>query len=1000
MQSSKKSILNFLNIESGEGLATGLLLIHSFVIGASLAFYFAPANALFIREFGVASLPYAYIASGVIGYITGMIYTRVQRKYQLSKVFTGTLIFLITLVSALIVGFKMNAGKEITFLLFACLATIFSLSYLEFWGLALRMFNLRQGKRLFGLLSTGEIISSIIGYLSIPLIIPMLHDTTDLLFFAVGGMLCSLVLLRIIVAKFPENLTASRTIAGVRPPSFPFSTLLKNRYFVLIFAVAAVSMMAAYFTDYFYLSLTRIRFVTKEELTRFIGIFFAMVKVVELVMSLLSAKLLKQYGMKLGLTLLPTLVLGVMALAAVTGSIYGINGSLFFIFIAFNKLIERAVRKAIDGASFRILYQPLASELQLDVQAKVEGIISHLAIIITGLVLLGFTLIPGATLVHCTFVFLGILFLWRKSAHTLYENYRIMLKSTLEERSSSVTGMKSIRSVAELLQDRIRQSSGAALAAAQNLLDQLFPHIGRHLVFQNGAAHGQKIQVEELTLLARSSRATDRERAVTILGESSRFQSFRLVQELLEDESPKVKKAAILASGRLKRSEFWHYLMESLPSEIYGDVAAAALTTIGLPVLQELDRHFSRTGQSRSALKKIIRIMKEIGGKQATELLRAKLHYPDKEIRYEVMNALAETQYSADRYEYTMLKQDFEEEVGSMVWTMAAIVDVAEADGAEALVRALGWEYAQKKERLYVLLSLMFDAKTIGYIREIMENGSGSSRVYALEIIDITVPPEIKHLFLPFLEDLAPKDCIHAFKLVYPQEELPVAERLKNIIFKENSTVHRWTKATALLLLSNENTHENAEVLLANTVHSDILLAECAALSLLKIQPTLLFEQVYTIKKLSDSGVRERVSDALAGRCMIMYEKVLFLKNVTNFKNVPEHDIVDIARLTEEIRLSRGEDVPILYKGTEYCFWVIDGEITAKTNGAVIDRLTAYAFIGTIGSSEGMAERYEVTAPARLLRINKYKLYEPIAAHTKLADSFLESGSSMVNSPL
>ncbi|MFN8360387.1 MAG: HEAT repeat domain-containing protein [Candidatus Kapaibacterium sp.] len=991
MHSSKKSILNFLNIESGEGLATGLLLIHSFVIGASLAFYFAPANALFIREFGVKSLPYAYIASGIIGYITGMIYTRVQRKYQLSKVFTGTLIFLITLVSALIVGFKMNAGKEITFLLFACLATIFSLSYLEFWGLALRMFNLRQGKRLFGLLSTGEIISSIIGYLSIPVIIPMLHDTTDLLFFAVGGMLCSLVLLRIIVAKFPENLTASRTVAGVRPQSFPFSTLLKNRYFVLIFAVAAVSMMAAYFTDYFYLSLTRIRFVTKEELTRFIGIFFAMVKVVELVMSLLSAKLLKQYGMKLGLTLLPTLVLGVMALAAVMGTIYGINGSLFFIFIAFNKLIERAVRKAIDGSSFRILYQPLASELQLDVQAKVEGIISHLAIIVTGLVLLGFSLIPGATLVHCTFVFLGIIILWRKSAHTLYEHYRIMLKSTLEERSSSVTGMKSIRSVAELLQDRIRQSTGAALVAAQNFLDHLFPHLGRHPAVDQGAGGGsvRKIQVDELTVLARSSNPADRERAVTILGESSRFQSFRLVQELLEDESPNVKKAAILASGRLKRSEFWHYLMESLPSEIYGDVAAAALTTIGLPVLQELDRHFSRTGQSRNALKKMIRIMKDIGGKQAIEVLRAKLHYPDKEIRYEVMNALAESQYAADRYEYTMLKQDFEEEVGSMVWTMAAIVDVAEAEGADDLVRALSWEYAQKKERLYVLLSLMFDAKTIGYIREIMENGSGSSRVYALEIIDITVPPEMKHLFLPFVEDLAPKDCIHAFKFLYPQEELSVNERLKNIIFKENSTVHRWTKACALLLLGNDTSMESAQVLLANTVHSDMLLAECAGLSLMKTQPTLYIEQVYSIKKLSDSGVRERISDSMANRCMLMYEKVRFLKNGAIFRNVPEHDIVDIARLTDEIELKPGEEIHLHHRGADYCFWVVSGSVTAISPAS--ERYTEYSFIGTIGSSEQTPERYRITEPTRLLRINKYKLYEPIAAHTKLADSFLES---------
>ena len=263
----KKSISSAFNIQAGEELATVLLLIHSFLIGVTLAFYFAPANALFIREFGIKLLPHAYIASGIIGYITGYIYTRLQRKYALSKVFTGTLIFLLMLVTAILVGFKMTNAKEITFLLFACLATVFSLSYLEFWGLALRMFNLRQGKRLFGLLSSGDIVSSIIGYLSIPAIIPLLHDTTDLLYFAVIGMLCSLVLLRIIVKKFPENLTSPKANTIERPQPLPFSKLLKSRYFVLIFSVAALSMIAAYFTDYFYLSLTRIRFETKEELT-------------------------------------------------------------------------------------------------------------------------------------------------------------------------------------------------------------------------------------------------------------------------------------------------------------------------------------------------------------------------------------------------------------------------------------------------------------------------------------------------------------------------------------------------------------------------------------------------------------------------------------------------------------------------------------------------------------------------------------------------------------
>ncbi|MBI3234067.1 MAG: hypothetical protein HYZ42_08495, partial [Bacteroidetes bacterium] len=899
----KKSITRIFNIQSGEELATVLLLIHSFLIGVTLAFYFAPANALFIREFGIKLLPHAYIASGIIGYITGYIYTRLQRKYALSKVFTGTLIFLLMVVTAILVGFKLTAAKEITFLLFACLATVFSLSYLEFWGLALRLFNLRQGKRLFGLLSSGDIVSSIIGYLSIPAIIPLLHDTTDLLYFAVVGMLCSLVLLRIIIKKFPENLISPRATALVRLQPLPFSRLFQNRYFVLIFSVAAVSMIAAYFTDYFYLSLTRIRFETKEELTKFIGLFFAMVKVVELIMSLISGRLLKQYGMKLGISLLPILVGGIVLLAGMAGAVFGVTSSLFFIFIAFNKLIERAVRKAIDGASFRILYQPLAPEQQLDVQAKVEGIISHLAIILAGIVLLLFSMIPGATLVHLSFVFLAVVGFWLKRSFALYEDYRTMLKTTLEERSGSVHITKRIHLVQEFLLDIINEPSEKAVNSARKLFEKLFPLSMKNFILTSdgGSMNGPtkpSIQNENVLVLAKSKSSSEREKAALMLGEASRYQSFRIVQELMEDEYPAVKKAALLTAGKLKRAEFWHYLMEYLPSRIYGETAVAALTSAGLPLLPELDRHFSRTGQSRAALRKIIHVFRNIGGKNSIQLLRSKLAHPDKEIRHEVLDALAETHYHADKNEYLMLKQALEEEVGCLVWTLASMVDIEKSSQTDLLVSALQWEFDQKKERLYGLLSLMYESKTIGYIREIMENGSSSSRVYALEIIDITVPPEIKQLLLPILEELSPEECISAFKYLYPQEELNIQDRLKDIICKDHATVNRWTKACALRMIGALGSVGSSDVLLANTVNNDMLLAETAVYSLLETAPEKLDLQLSNSKKLHDSGLKESVQSAIEGKRMLIYDTVCFLKNVNHFKNVAESDIVDIAELS------------------------------------------------------------------------------------------------------
>lgn len=543
----------------------------------------------------------------------------------------------------------------------------------------------------------------------------------------------------------------------------------------------------------------------------------------------------------------------------------------------------------------------------------------------------------------------------------------------------------------------IKESSEKTAFSARKLFEKLFPlSVKSHaLVANNGILNGgmhSPVQNENVHALAKSSSASEREKAAMMLGEASRYQSFRIVQELMEDEYPSVKKAALLTAGKLKRAEFWHYLMEYLPSRIYGETAVAALTSAGLPLLPELDRHFSRTGQSRAALSKIVHIFRNIGGKQSIQLLRSKLTHPDKEIRHEVLDALAETHYHADKNEYLLLKQALEEEIGCLVWTLASMVDIEKTSTTDLLLSALQWEFDRKKERLYGLLSLMYDSKTIGYIREIMENGSASSRVYALEIVDITIPPEIKQLLLPILEELSPAECLSAFKYLYPQEELAIQERLKDIVCKDHATVNRWTKACALHMIGALGSIESTDVLLANTVSNDMLLAETAVYSLLETAPEKLELQLSNSKKLRESRLKERVLSAVEGKSMLIYDTVCFLKNVNHFKNVAESDIVDIAELTREVDVSSGAEI-ILHNGSsENCYWVVSGEIQSKDLNKDKNKYYEGAFLGDIIGDKDVSDKLSFIAVrnSKLLQINKYELYEPIINHIGIAKAFVD----------
>ena len=58
MNGLKQSVASVLNIQSGEGRITTLLLLHSFFVGMTTVSFSTAASALFLAAFDVEVLPY------------------------------------------------------------------------------------------------------------------------------------------------------------------------------------------------------------------------------------------------------------------------------------------------------------------------------------------------------------------------------------------------------------------------------------------------------------------------------------------------------------------------------------------------------------------------------------------------------------------------------------------------------------------------------------------------------------------------------------------------------------------------------------------------------------------------------------------------------------------------------------------------------------------------------------------------------------------------------
>ncbi|OOY40328.1 hypothetical protein BOV90_04435 [Solemya velum gill symbiont] len=74
---------------------------------------------------------------------------------------------------------------------------IYLLANLEFWGLSATLFDVRQSKRLFGLISAGDVPAKLLGYLSASLFAPVIGIQNMLLIGTISFLLSVLVMNRV-----------------------------------------------------------------------------------------------------------------------------------------------------------------------------------------------------------------------------------------------------------------------------------------------------------------------------------------------------------------------------------------------------------------------------------------------------------------------------------------------------------------------------------------------------------------------------------------------------------------------------------------------------------------------------------------------------------------------------------------------------------------------------------------------------------------------------------
>jgi ATP:ADP antiporter, AAA family len=93
--------------------------------------------------------------------------------------------------------------------------------------------------------------------------------------------------------------------------------------------------------------------------------------------------------------------------------------------------------------------------------------------------------------------------------------------------------------------------------------------------------------------------------------------------------------------------------------------------------------------------------------------------------------SLSNRKYKANASEAPALKIMIEESVEYILWILATLQDLSTYILAFDLKMALLAELEGQKEHVFLLLSLLYDMKTIHHIREHIESKDPNAKVYA-----------------------------------------------------------------------------------------------------------------------------------------------------------------------------------------------------------------------------------------------------------------------------
>jgi ATP/ADP translocase/HEAT repeat protein len=535
------------------------------------------------------------------------------------------------------------------------------------------------------------------------------------------------------------------------------------------------------------------------------------------------------------------------------------------------------------------------------------------------------------------------------------------------------------------MQDRDPQVRGAALSG-------LIRYGGIEAVTRAGAV---------LLRLQESVLPGERQEACGVLARLGRS-AYLSLEKLLRDTNPRVRRAALRASGSAADPRLILQMIEALYDPGSRRAAMSALIEVGESAVPGIAGVLNDPRLPRPVRLELPRTLSRIVSDASFAVLEDHLENPDSHMRLRVYAALGRLRSSLGRAPVspTWLVPHVRREVLESCGNMQAWSQARSRFETTLLAEEFEFRARRAERRILRLLEMAYPLRDISLILAAMDNPE--RRADALETLDELLHPALRELVIPQLENRGKPGKL---PILTDEEALCILPPVEFMLLEAH---HPNPYVELLALDSLAAASEKAAIPAARRalVHNDPLVREAGLRALMRLEPDQVSQSAEALSRDPDPTVarwaRFLSSRSAASRndCVSlngedpMYgtvEKILLLKATPLFSRLSGEDLAPLARVAETAVYAPNDIIVREGEPSEHFFVVVSGLVSREGRGCEIRRVRPKDTFGELA----VLDRKPQTTTARaletteLLRIGAEEFFEILHEQPEIAEALI-----------